>query len=193
MPAPRVQPFLADYPKTWNLREGIQVKVRPMTADDRDALVEFFRDTPNEDLRFLKEDVTNPQVIDGWIENLDYDRVLPLVAEADDRIVADASLHRRKEGWRRHLGGLRVAVEPEFREHGLASRLIDELVEIASKEGLDRVYAEVPSDAEAAMEVFEERGFVKVAEFEQNILDLEGNYHDLTVMHLDLADWATPG
>lgn len=187
-----VEPLLADYPKTWNLTGGLQVTVRPMTADDRDALVAFFQGIPKADLRFLKDDVTKPEIIDRWIEQLDYDRVLPLVAEVDGRIVADATLHRRKEGWRRHLGGLRVVVDPEFREHGLASRLIDELVDVATDEGLERVYAEIPTDAAAAMEVFEERGFRKVAVFEQNIVDLDGKYHDLAVLHLDLADLAMP-
>ncbi len=187
-----VKPLLADYPKTWNLAGGLQVTVRPMTAGDRDALVAFFQRIPNEDLRFLKENVKNPAVIDGWIEHLDYDRVLPLVAEVDGRIIADASLHRRKEGWRRHLGSLRIVVDPEFRERGLASRLIDELVDIATNEGLDRLFVEIPTDAEAALEVFEERGFRKVAVFEQNIIDLDGKYHDLAVLHLDLVDLTLP-
>jgi len=188
----KVQPLLADYPKTWNLSGGVQVTVRPMTADDRDGLVAFFQRIPDSDLSFLKEDVKSPRVIDGWIENLNYDRVLPLVIEADGRIIADATLHRRREGWRRHLGGLRIVVDPEFREIGLASRLIDELVDVATDEGLDRAYVELPTDAAAALEVFEERGFTKVAVFEQNIIDLDGKYHDLAVLHLDLVDLTTP-
>lgn len=188
----KVQSLLADYPKMWGLEEGVQVMVRPMTADDRDALVSFFQRIPKKELRFLKEDVTKPEVIDGWVEHLDYDRVLPLVVEVDGRIIADATLHRRREGWRRHLGGLRIVVDPAFREKALASRLIDELVDVATDEGLDRVYAEIPTDAAAAMEVFEERGFTKVAVFERNIIDLDGNYHDLAVMHLDLVDLTTP-
>jgi RimJ/RimL family protein N-acetyltransferase len=188
----KVTPRLTEYPKTWHLGGGLQVTVRPMTPDDRDALVAFFQSVPAEDLQFLKEDVTQPEVIDGWIEHLDYDRVLPLVAEVNGRIVADATLHRRREGWRRHLGGLRIVVDPEFRELGLASRLIDELVDVATDEGLERAYVEIPTDATAAMEVFEERGFKKVAVFERNIIDLAGQYHDLAVLHLDLADWTTP-
>lgn len=192
MLATKVSPLLTEYPKNWNLGGGVQATVRPMTADDRDELVAFFQRIPDSDLSFLKEDVTDPQVIDGWIERLDYDRVLPLVTEAHGRIVADATLHRRREGWRRHLGSLRIVVDPEFREIGLASRLIDELVDVATHEGLDRVYVEIPTDAAAAMEVFEERGFKKVAVFEQNIIDLDGRYHDLAVLHLDLVDLTMP-
>ncbi len=183
-----IQGLLTDFPKTWVLGDGTKVTVRPMVKGDRDRLALFFKHVPEEDLRFLKDDVKDIRVIDQWSQNVNYDRVLPLVAEVDSRIIADASLHRRKEGWRRHLGGVRVVVDPEYRHKGLASRLIDELTAIASKEGLDRVYAEIPADDEAAVNVFRGRGFTQVARFERNILDCERTYHDVVVYHLELAE-----
>lgn len=184
---PRTEVLVADFPKTWILDDGAEVTVRPMVREDRARVAEFFRRIPEGDLRFLKDDVTNPRIIDQWVENLNYDRVLPLVAELDGRIIADASLHRRREGWRRHLGGLRVVVDPAFRQKGLASRLIDELTDIATSEGLDRLYAEIPADDAAALEVFRGRGFERVALFERNIIDPAGQYHDLVVLNLDLS------
>lgn len=178
---------LTDFPKTWNLEDGTKVTVRPMEKQDRDRLALFFKRIPEEELRFLKDDVTDMRVIDQWIEKVNYDRVLPLVVEVDGRLVADASLHRRKEGWRRHLGGLRVVVDPAYRHKGLASRLIDALVDIARTEGLEVLYAEIPADDEAAIDLFQKRGFTQVAVFARNILDRAGKYHDLAVYHLELA------
>jgi acetoin utilization protein AcuB len=142
----RSKELLADFPKTWVLEDGTKAAVRPMVRQDRDRLALFFKRIGEDELRFLRDDVTDIRVIDRWIERLDYDRVLPLVADIKGRIIADASLHRRKEGWRRHLGGVRVVVDPAFRHRGLASKLIDELTAVARKEGLDRLYAEIPAD-----------------------------------------------
>jgi L-amino acid N-acyltransferase YncA len=175
------------FPKTWVLEDGTKVSVRPMEKQDRDKLVLFFKRIPEAELRFLKDDVTDTRVIDQWAKGLSYERVLPLVAEVNGRVIADASLHRRKEGWRRHLGGLRVVVDPAYRHKGLASRLIDELTEIARREGLDRLYAEIPADDQAAIDLFQNRGFKHVARFERNIIDRVGKYHDLAVYHLDLT------
>lgn len=176
-----------DYPKIWTLDEGTKVTVRPMVQHDRERLALFFKRIADEDLRCLKDDVIDMRVIERWIYNIDYGRVLPLVVAVNSRIIADASLHRRKEGLRRHLGGVRVVVAPEFRHKGLASKLIDELTDIARKEGLERLYAKIPADNQAAIEVFQARGFTQVARFDRNILDLAGKYHDLALFHLELA------
>ena len=182
-----IEELLQDYPKSWVLEDGTKVTVRPLTKRDRDNLALFFKHIPEEDLRFLKDDVTDMRVIDKWIDNLDYERVLPLVADLDGRIVADASLHRRREGWRRHLAGLRVVVDPKFRHKGLAAGLVVELMDIAQAEGLGRLYTELPADDLPAIDVFKGRGFIEVARFQRNILDRAGKYHDLVVLHADLA------
>lgn len=183
----RREAVLAAFPKSWVLEDGTKVAVRPMVKQDRDRLALFFKRVGEDEMRLLKDDVTDIRVIDHWIETLNYERVLPLVAEVNSRIIADASLHRRKEGWRRHLGGVRVVVDPAFRHKGLASKLIDELTDIATREGLDRLYAEIPADDKPAIDVFQARGFTQVALFERNILDRTGKYHDLAVYHLELA------
>lgn len=184
----RTEALLADYPKSRVLDDGTKVTVRPMVKQDRDKLALFFKHVPEEELYFLKEDVTDTRTIDHWVETLNYSRVLPLLVEVNGRIIADASLHRRREGWRRHLGGVRVVVDPRFRQKGLASHLIEELTDLARKEGLDRLYAEIPADDQAAIQVFQARGFTRVAMFERNILDRAGKYHDLAVYHLELAE-----
>jgi ribosomal protein S18 acetylase RimI-like enzyme len=184
MPAP--ERLLIDYPQVWELEDGTDVTVRPMVKGDRDKLVEFFKRIPEQELRVLKDDVTGGTIIDQWVQGLDYDRVLPLVVEIGGRIIADATLHRRRQGWRRHLGGVRVVVDPEFRHRGLASQLVAELAEVATREGLMRLYVELPADDKPAIELFRARGFKEVARFGDYILDRKGKYHDLVVLNLDL-------
>ena len=65
-------------------------------------------------------------MIQGWIGNLNYSRILPLLAFLGSRIVADATLHRESGGWSRHLGKVRMTIDPEFRASGLARQLLQE-------------------------------------------------------------------
>jgi hypothetical protein len=59
-------PPLERYPKTLNLRDGSQVVVRPLKAQDKPLLYHFFARIPESDRHYLKENVTSPEVIQAW-------------------------------------------------------------------------------------------------------------------------------
>ncbi len=119
------------FPKTVTLKDGTPVTLRPMVKEDAGKLFEFFKRVPPEDRVFFKEDVTRRDVIDAWARALDYEKILPLLAEVDGRIVADATLHRRAFGWMSHVGRLRVATAEDFRHRGLGSKLVEALIQVA--------------------------------------------------------------
>src|SRR4051812_12845319 len=84
---------IARYPKYLTLRDGTTAEIRPMIPQDVPMLTEFFHRIPEEDRFYMKDDVLSPDVLAGWAQNLNYERVLPLVAEEEGRIVANATLH----------------------------------------------------------------------------------------------------
>ena len=90
------------------------VTLRPMTRDDQYALYSFFINLGAEDRRFLRNVVTDRKLIEKWARNLNYDNVLPILAEHEGRIVANATLHYQTFGWGRHVAEIRVTVTPEF-------------------------------------------------------------------------------
>lgn len=55
------------------------------------------------------------------------------------------------------------------------------------REGLERLYAEIPAKNAAALDAFRKRGLQQVARFVRTIIDPAGTYHDLVVLNLDLA------
>lgn len=175
------------YPKKFELRDGTAVTIRPMVADDEEALLTFFRGIPAEDRVFLKDDVTRAEVIEVWCKNLDYDRVLPLLAEADRRIVGDATLHQRRGGWMRHAAKVRVVIDPAFRGKGLGSQLIRELIAIAEKTDLEKLDVGVMAEQKAAISAFKDLGFVQVAVFPDHVKDLNGKDRDFVVLVRDLT------
>ena len=170
------------YPKKVVLQTGTTVTIRPMVKEDEGKLFAFFSRVPVEDRLFLRDDVTRRDVVDAWARELDYERVLPLVAEVGDNIVGDATLHRRKAGWTSHVGKLRVVVDKDYRGKGLGIRLIEELIEIAKKAGLELLVAEVMENQKTAVASFKHLGFEKEAIFYNHVKDQAGKEHNLVVM-----------
>ncbi|MBI4336871.1 MAG: GNAT family N-acetyltransferase [Chloroflexi bacterium] len=181
---------LTRYPKEVVLRDGARVVARPMVREDMQRLLAFFIRVDEADRHYLKEDVTSPKVAQQWSEGLDYDRSLPLLALADGRVVADATLHRRRAGARCHVGEVRVVVDPEYRNRGLGTALISELAAIAYEAGLERLTYEVAARAQTtALQTAERLGFVRLATLPGYIKDVKGSPDDLVIMDLPLGRW----
>ena len=177
---------LREFPKRILLRDNTPVTLRPLVPADEDALLEFFRRLSPEDRQFLRDDVMQPETIRAWCREPDYDRVLPILAEQEGRIIGDATLHRRPSGWMRHVGEIRVATDPFFRRRGLASTLAREIFYLALQAGLDKMVAEVAADQVAAANVFEKLGFSREARLVGQIVDLQGRKHDLLILSTDI-------
>lgn len=141
------------------LRDGSVVVLRPLVPADEDRLVALFADIPYEELRNLHDNVSEVAVARGWCRHIYYDRVLPIVAEIDGRIVADATLHRRRVGPMRDVGRLRAYVRPEYRRRGLGAVLLTELRELAKALGLTQVVVELFEDQVALRKMFLRYGF----------------------------------
>jgi GNAT superfamily N-acetyltransferase len=171
------------FPKALTLDDGTTVTVRPLRAGDGAALLGFFRGIPAVDRYWLREDVTDSAVIDRWVADLDYQRVLPLVALRDEEIVADATLHRRGYGARRFNAEVRMVVAPSFRGRGLGYALLAELHDLALAVGLERLEAEIVSGAQvAAREAVELFGFREAAVMRDHLRGPAGEPHDLLVL-----------
>lgn len=181
---------LTAYPKDIHLRDGVRVTLKPMTSADADALLQFFLQVPAEERHYLKEDVTSPKVINRWAEELDYDRALPLLAWVDGRVVADGSLHRTRTMARRHVGELRIVVDPAFRLRGMGTILMHELGAIAREHGLERVMFEaVGGMQDEAVKAAEFMGFMQIAVLPGYGKDLNGHPRDILLMEMPLGKW----
>lgn len=179
--------MLKGYPKTIELRGGLKVTLRPMVKEDVEKLWAFFQGVPREDRLFLRDDVSKKETIEAWAKDLDYEKVLPIVAEWDGRIVADATLHRRRFGWTSHVGKIRLVVAKEFRERGLGSALVEEITQIAKAAKLELLVAEIVETEGAALKAFRHLGFEREAVFYSYVRDQIDRPHSLVVMIKDLA------
>jgi RimJ/RimL family protein N-acetyltransferase len=177
---------LKGFPKQIILRDRSAVTLRPMVREDKEGLLTFFRRLPPEDRQFLKDDVTRAEIIEAWARDLNYDRVLPILAEFEGRIVGDATLHRQAYGWMRHVGEIRLVTDPYLRRRGLATAMAREIFYLALQAGLDKMVAEMVADQVAAIKVFGKLGFQQEARLVNHVVDLQGRKHDLVIMTTDI-------
>ena len=176
--------------KKGKLKDGSEVLLRPMIREDRMAIGNFFNRLAPAVLQYVRHDVTDSKVLDQWFEHLDYERVFPLLAFKGDKVVANASLHRVAYGWRKHLGTIRIVVEPELHEKGLGTLMINELIDLAQEFGLEKLMVEFPLKAHGALAMFKKAGFSPRAVIEGLMKNRHGENVDVVIMVMDVAAWA---
>ncbi len=174
--------------KVVKLKDNTLVVLRPLRSDDGERLAAMFASIPENDRRMLKHDVTDAALVSSWAESLDFENVFPLVAQVDDDIVADATLHLNPGTSLRHVAEVRVAIGGKARGRGLGLLLLEELVAIAGKLGLEQLRAEVLVGSAIAQRAFEKVGFHQEAIFKDFFKTTDGEYHDVSVLFLVLRE-----
>jgi RimJ/RimL family protein N-acetyltransferase len=170
------------YPRRLKLRKRKAVQLRPMTYEDAEALHRFFCSIPEEDLLFLRRDVTDRDVIESWAQDVATDQTFTLLAERDGTIVGEASIHRNRVPWSTHVGEIRVVVDAEHRSLGLGAALVQATFLEALGRGIEKIVAEMTPDQKGAINVFQKLGFRVEGLFRDHVRDRRGQKRDLVVM-----------
>lgn len=177
---------LSTYQKKSELKDGTKILFRPMVSKDQAALYEFFKGVDQEEARYLRDDVRSRLVIEKWAKNLDYDKTLPILAVKNGDIIADATINRRQYGWKWHLGTVRVYVHQDYRNLGLGHLIIEEMVDIAYKLGIEKLIVELPDVNTAAIQAFTKSGFYRAATIPNMVKDRTNMPVNVVVMIKDV-------
>lgn len=175
------------YPREARLRNGQEVSLRLMTEKDKQALLNFARSLPPDDLLFLRTDITDPAIIDAWVQNIEERRSVTVLAEQGDKIAGYASIHTDGARWTRRVGEIRVQVGPDRRGLGLGKRLVGEIFRLSQDLGLKKLAAMMTPEQASARATFEELGFRIEAQLQDWVVDREGRSRDLVIMTLVCA------
>lgn len=177
---------LNTYQKEAVLKDGTKILLRPMVLEDQEALYEFFKAVSEEEARYLRDDVKSRLLIESWAKNIDYSRTLPILAIKDDIIVADATINRRRSGWKWHLGTVRIFVHNDYRNRGLGELMVDELTRIAYRLGIEKLILEIPDTNTAVINTFTKVGFHRAAVIPNMVKDRQNMPVDLAVLMKDI-------
>jgi RimJ/RimL family protein N-acetyltransferase len=173
------------YRQVFTLKDGARILLRPLTKDDRQALIDLFSPVSAEDLRYIRHNVKDASIISQWVDGLDYSKVFPLVAVFGSRIVGLASLHLN-QGPARHRAEVRVFLPKDFRRRGVGSRLLQGLIELAKRHNLYMVEAQIPSDQTPIIRSFKNLGFEPKTVFDDYFMLPDGDLRDVTHLILRL-------
>ena len=171
------------YRQIVTMRDGARVLLRPLMPNDRQGLLDFFLPVSIEERRYMRHNVNDPQLITSWTENIDYDKVFPLVAVVGERVVGEATLHFN-DGPARHRAEIRIFLAKDFKRRGLGSKLIQALIDIARKRSIHIVEAQVVTDHVEVIKALHKAGFETIATFDEYFMLPDGELRD--VVHLAL-------
>ena len=177
---------LKEITPTFTSDDGVELQIRPIKSTDSKALLGFFKNLPAPELMFFKHRVTDPGVTQAWCENIVLDTNLPLLALDEGKVVAVATLHQNKGGWKRHIGRISCSVLAKYRQKGIAGKLVQELVDIGRMAGLQKVEAEFIDKQEGGQKMFALLGFTHLVKLEEYVQDMQAINHDYVLMGMDL-------
>jgi L-amino acid N-acyltransferase YncA len=178
------------YPSQIKLRDGHSATIRLMEPDDVDAIVEFAKDLPADDLLFLRTDITDRNMVKNWVDNIKHGHTITLLAEIDNQLAAYASVHLEQARWTRRVGEIRVMTSSRYRGAGLGRRLVAEIFDVARSLGLKKIVAQMTTEQTAARAAFEALGFQVEAMLSDWVEDRRGRARDLLIMTYDVAGFS---
>jgi len=167
------------------LKDGAYVLLRAMTCDDKARLTDFYNSVSADDLQYFRHNVKDESLIQEWCEHLNYSDVLPVIALAKDRIVGSATLHFYS-GPKRHVGEVRLFLAKDYRKRGLGMKMIRAMIDLARKQGLSILLAEVIAEQNKVVKAFEQLGFHPDCVLDDYFMFPDGDCSDVVVMTLPL-------
>jgi N-acetylglutamate synthase-like GNAT family acetyltransferase len=183
--------MLKNYPKEVTLQDGFTFSLRPMNKQDEDGLYRFFVSLAESDRKYLRNDTQSRVLIEKWCRELNYEKVLPILAEKDGKIIANATLHRESHGWSKHIGEIRMTISPEYQQKGMSSLLVNEIVGLAGEAGLAKVTAWVVASRDYVIKLFEQNGFTPISTLKNYVKSIhDKSYKDVVILVKDLEPTA---
>ena len=173
---------------TERLKDGTEVRIRPVDREDAERIYWFLGGLTEEDRRYLRVDVRNRNLV---LERFTRDAergAVRIVAEIEGEIVGEAALAVDPAGWAADVGEIRLLTAPAWRRRGLGMTLGRAIYQQAVDRKLRKIIARMMRPQTSARRIFHRLGFRDEAVLPDLLRDLEGQTQDLVVMSADLDD-----
>ena len=156
----------------------------PAAAEHRDELITFLGAVENADQTFLGAHATEQSTIDRIVRQ---DGGRHYIAHSNPdaggpNVVVGFSSVTAGSGWSRHVGQLRVVVDPSARGTGLGGQLALAALAGAHECGLEKVVVDVRSDQEPVQNLFVQLGFRPEALLTDHLKGPDGVTYDLLTL-----------
>jgi len=160
--------------------------IRPARQEDLSGIVGAVRQVAEEGTYIEAESVA--QEIDheeALLRHNDVESRMFFVATVDDEVVGWVHLYAPELAKLSHTAELTVGVLDEYRGSGLGSHLLERGLQWAASNGFERVYNNVPSTNEGAVEFLERHGW-EIEAVREGHYKIDGEYVDEVMMAVEL-------
>ena len=162
IPRLAIAPYPSQYIKSFVLKEGTTVTIRPIRPEDEVEMVKFHESLSDQSVHsryFHMVNLGQRAAHDRLVRTcfIDYDREMALVAERSDSSIIGVGrlIMERAEG----RAEFAVVVSDGFQGRGLGTELIRGLFDVARCEGIHRIVGEVLPDNCGILRVCRKAGF----------------------------------
>ena len=167
LPPLAIRPYPTEYIQPYTSKTGKTYTIRPISPEDEPKIVDFHGTLSERSvyLRYFRsfdlERRTQHERL-ARICFIDYDREMVLVAEhtnpetGEDKIVGIGRLTRVNVD---NESEYAVMVSDDFQGQGLGTKLLDSLIEIGRKEGIQKIVGYILAENRSMIVVSEKRGF----------------------------------
>jgi acetyltransferase len=169
LPRPAIRPYPTEYVWTGTTRDGRRFTIRPIRPDDEPLVIAFHGTLSEESVRLrylhpfkLDERTAHERLIRTCF--VDYDREMALVAEVGPASGAGARPPAARRPQRRAAAPSKGAefallVADRWQRQGIGRALLERLVEVARREGITRVYADILTANTGMQHLCDQLGF----------------------------------
>lgn len=176
LPKPAIRPYPKEYVSNITLQTGENVLLRPIKPEDESLLVTFHKYLGEESIRqryfsflSLEKRASHDRLVRICFN--DFDREIAMVAEliknSHPEIIGVARLSR-KPGL--HEAHLTMLIQDPYHGKRLGSQMLSNLIEIAKKEKIKIIVADVLKDNSGMLHILGKLGFERVSKPAEDII-----------------------
>jgi len=181
LPKPTIRPYPTQYVTNWTLRDGTTVRIRPIRPEDEPMMVRFHKTLSDQTLhfRYFGGLTLNYRIAHERLTRIcfiDYDREMALVGETTDEaaqtreIIAVARMTRYRD---LNQADLAVLVSDAWQNLGLGTQLTRLLMDVARRENIEALIADILPENRIMQRVFKSLGFRLRHSLEEEVVKAE--------------------
>lgn len=156
-----IRPYPYQYEKKWTAKNGQQLLLRPIRAEDEPLIVNFHKELSENTVRqrylellSLDTRIAHKRLIQVCC--VDYEKELTFVAEHQGEILGVLALQRLSLG---KTAEFKMIIVDKFQGHGLGRAFLQLALEVCKKEGIQELVAEVLEENHVLIHLLQKMNF----------------------------------
>ena len=174
----------------YNTPDSIKIRIKDAETKDATRIVEFLKEitTESEFLITCPEEVPSVKEEEEFIKRMKRSLYsLFIIALDNEKVVGSLTFIGNSRKKVRHTGEFGISVLKEYRRKGIATRMIECMMEWAKRKGIEKIHLKVIEDNLAAISLYRKLGFEFEGRQEKAIKLGDGVYKDVLLMGIWLG------